>query len=752
MFVSIFKDFHTPVEEQDIYSLFESIKSSKYETDIKAIRYAYHQGNKFLGDELKSKLPAFTPSGTFTTRRKAELLKEYSKIIHLDFDHIERNDLEMLSTKINASSYTFASFISPSGEGLKVFVKVNCAAHQHQEAWSQLRELYFDYIEVASDSKCKDVSRLCFVSCDENLHLNKESEIFQFNEPIKKETRNEKIFALNDNPITPEYCLEFTNKKNEYIEGNRNNFIYQFSCNANRFGIGEEETLSFVRSNFNLKDFELKAAVKSAYKNNFTEFAKFAKFAEVAKFAENPHQAKSTQIETQTTDNLMDDLLFNSPTIPNSVYTSLPNLLTIGANAFEQQREKDVFLTSALSILSGCLPEVSGEYGQRTVYPNLFSFILAPAASGKGSMISAKELADKYHQELLQQSLEEKKNYDRQMREYKKRNNAVSKNSNPEEEPPEEPNFKVVFIPANTSSAKIYQHLQENEEMGIICETEADTLGMVFKNDWGSYSELLRSSFHHERVSLSRKTNREYIEINNPRLSVALSGTPNQIFNIITNAEDGLFSRFIYYLFRTDRVWISPAPKKGGQNLTELFKVLSSQVLEMVHFLKKYPTKICLPENQWETLNQAFTTHLEDIDSLVGGDALSVVKRMGLILYRFCMILTAIRKFENGDLSETIYCSNDDFQTALSLVEVYLQHSILMFNNLPNQSAQHGIKIKPKKEKFFDSLPEKFHRREAVEIGTKLGIKERTIDNTLKSWTGDFLQKEDTGIYVKVVI
>jgi hypothetical protein len=170
----------------------------------------------------------------------------------------------------------------------------------------------------------------------------------------------------------------------------------------------------------------------------------------------------------------------------------------------------------------------------------------------------------------------------------------------------------------------------------------------------------------------------------------------------------------------------------------------------MVHFLKKYPTKICLTENQWETLNQAFTTHLEDIDSLVGGDALSVVKRMGLILYRFCMILTAIRKFENGDLSENIYCSEDDFQTALSLLEVYLQHSILMFNNLPNQSAQHGIKIKPKKEKFFDSLPEKFHRKEAVEIGVKLGIKERTIDNTLKSWTGDLLQKEDTGVYVKV--
>jgi len=55
------------------------------------------------------------------------------------------------------------------------------------------------------------------------------------------------------------------------------------------------------------------------------------------------------------------------------------------------------------------LPNVIGEYGGRTVYPHLFSFILAPAASGKGALQSSKELADKYHEEVLKNSREQKK-------------------------------------------------------------------------------------------------------------------------------------------------------------------------------------------------------------------------------------------------------------------------------------------------------------------------------------------------------
>ena len=765
MLVSLYRNFHTPVEEQNITAVFETIQSNKFENEINAIRLAYHKENKKLGDTLKSKLLAFTPSGTFSNGRKVELLKEYNQVIHLDFDKLEYKDLQQIKDKLTANTYTFACFLSPSGKGFKVFVQVNSDSKQHTDTWLKLREYYFELLGIESDPSCKDISRLCFFSYDKDLYFNVNSEVFKVEllpSEIGKQEEAEEILVKQltsiqnksaNIPSLLEQCLEFTDFKSQFIEGNRNNYIFQFSCNANRLGIHEDETLHYLLNEFDFDKSQIKASVKSAYKNNSADFAKSAKFAKSANFAElskqeiNLKQAKTVQNETQEIES---DLLFNTPCISHKVYDNLPHLLKNGVFAFFEQREKDVFFTSALSILSGCLPNTFGVYGQRTVYPNLFTFILSPAASGKGAMISAKELADKYHDSMKMESMDAKKEYDRQMREYKKRNSALNKKADIDEEPPEEPKFRVVFIPANTSSAKIYQHLQDNDEQGIICETEADTLGLVFKNEWGSYSDLLRKGFHHEKVSLSRKTNNEYLEINNPRLSVALSGTPNQIFNIISNAEDGLFSRFLYYIFRTDSKWISPAPKQGQVNLTEHFKTLSSTVFDMVEFLSSTKTEVFLTQNQWDKLDHLFTAHLQDIESLVGLDALSVVKRMGLILYRICIIFTAIRKFENGDISETLFCSDDDFESAVILTEIYLEHSVLMFNNLPNQSAEHALKNKTKKEKFFDELPPNFQRKEAVVIGQKFGIKERTVDDLLKKWTGALLEKEDTGFYGKM--
>jgi hypothetical protein len=513
--------------------------------------------------------------------------------------------------------------------------------------------------------------------------------------------------------------------------------------NANRLGIEKEEVLQHCLSSFDLETREVKAAVESAFNNNQVEFAKFANVATVAK----------EKVEEFKEFDWSKDLLFNTPKIPLSVHESLPKILKEGFAAFDIHREKDVFLTSALVILSGCLPGVQGLYGQRTVYPNLFCFILAPPASGKGSMQSSKELADVYHNKVLDESKELKVLYERELRDYKRKTSILNAKSNAQTDidPPVEPPFKVVYIPANTSTAKLYLHLQHNDEQGIICETEADTLGAVFKNEWGSYSDLLRKGFHHEKVSLSRKSNSEFVDINHPRISVALTGTPNQIFNIIPNAEDGLFSRFIFYAFRSDSNWVSPAPDPFRVNLTDHFKELGERVYQMVLFLENNPTHVHLTSNQWSRLNREFKDYLKDITEFAGEEATSVIKRMGLILYRICMIFTAIRKFENGECAQEIYCSDDDFENAIQLVDIYIQHSILMFTNLPNQSAQHSVQNPPKKQKFYDALPLNFQRKEAVEIGAKYGIKTRSVDYCLEKWEGKLIQKLDVGVYVKVM-
>jgi hypothetical protein len=304
----------------------------------------------------------------------------------------------------------------------------------------------------------------------------------------------------------------------------------------------------------------------------------------------------------------------------------------------------------------------------------------------------------------------------------------------------------VVYIPANTSYAKILWHLEQNEGTGIICETEADTLGNVFKQEWGTYSDMLRKAFHHESISYSRKTNNEYFEIKKPRLSVALSGTPSQVQSLISSAEDGLFSRFIFYTYKVKPEWRDVSPNTGKPNLTKLFEQLSKQVLEMIEFLEQYPSEFNLTQSQWDTLNNQYRLWLQEVSVLVSEEASSTVKRLGLIVYRIAMVLTALRKYENGDCSKDIICEDRDFETAFKIAEVFKQHALFMFTRLPKSESITDKKMK----RFFEALPQTFQRKDAVAVGKQQKIEERTTDKYLKQLlSGNLPTQPDYGQYAK---
>ena len=529
--------------------------------------------------------------------------------------------------------------------------------------------------------------------------------------------------------------IQFTNQKTQYTDGNRNNYIYRLASNCNRAGLSQSDTELLCTQHFDLPEREIKEAVKSVYSHHKPEFAKFA----------NTAKLQSTEQQTP-----QEDYLKATPTIPEELYLQMPEILHHGAMAFTDERERDVFLTGALAILSGCLPGVKGVYAGNEVFPNVFSFAIAPAASGKGALKFAKMLADEYHSFVLKASREAESQYNQELSEHKQKISSKKKGDTSTEEQPTKPTFKVVYIPANTSYAKILWHLEQNEGTGIICETEADTLGNVFKQEWGSYSDMLRKSFHHERLSRSRKGNNEFTEVNAPSLSIALSGTPNQVTGLISSSEDGLFSRFIFYAFKVEQKWKDVSPNANNINLTEHFKVLSLKVFNMVQFLQREETIVTLTNQQWQQLNQTCEAWLNEVTMFTAEEAASIVKRLGLILYRMAMLFTALRKFENGEAANQVVCTNEDFSTALRLAEIYLHHSILMFNNLPKQSEATQFKTGDSTRKFFDTLPAEFTRQQAVETGKQFQLSARTVDDILHNATGKALEKLKAGHYRKI--
>lgn len=742
--VSVYKDFKNNLGDRNLLEILQEIKAEKYKSDINSIRYAIHKGDDQTADKIKSGLIGFTTSGTFGASRTKANINTYSQVIGLDFDHIPLEDLQNISVLINQSNFTMASFISPSGAGIKVFIKVNSNAEQHTEAYHQVATYYKDLSGFDFDPKCKDITRLCFVSSDTDLYLNQSATIFELKEETIEipKTPQKEIVRKHSTDELLDKCLKFTEQKEQYFNGNRNNFIHLLASNSNRFGIYEEDTLDFCMTNFDLDTREIKNAVNSAYKNQIADFAKFAKFANL--------QTSEQVVKNNNSSNTIpeeEDILKSTPLIPQSVYDNLPPILLESCKAFNDKRERDVFLTGALAILSGCLPNVSGVYHGSTVYPCLYSFILAPAASGKGVLKFSKSLADKYHEKILAESLEARKIYEENLAAFKMLKGKGK--TDEKQEMPAEPKFKVVFIPGNVSDARVIQHLDWNEGKGIICETEADTVGTTMKKEWGSYSDMLRKAFHHEKISVSRKTNSEYVEVNEPQLAIALSGTPKQIFNIIPSAEDGLFSRFFFYVFKTDAVWLDPSPKGNPVNLTDYFTTQSKKVLKMVEYFERDSMQLQLSEEQWDKFNDLFGYFLEQVNTFVSDDALSVVKRLALILYRFCMIFTAIRKFSKEEHATEVYCLDIDFESAVSLVKTYLQHSIIMFENLPKQQGGGVFKSGENKKLFFDSLPNEFQRKEAIELGKQFKISARTVDDILQKCKGNLLISTKPGHFEK---
>ncbi len=143
---------------------------------------------------------------------------------------------------------------------------------------------------------------------------------------------------------------------------------------------------------------------------------------------------------------------------------------------------------------------------------------------------------------------------------------------------------------------------------------------------------------------------------------------------------------------------------------------------------------------------------LAEVVTFTSEDAAGVVYRLGLILFRLCMIFSAMRKFENGDTATTIICTDEDFNAALKIVQIYLDHSILMFNNLPKQSEATQFKTGDSKRKFFDALPQEFTRQQAVERGKQFQFSARLVDDILHNATGKALEKLKAGHYRKILL
>ncbi len=724
--ISLFKNFTTVIGSRTLAEIVNGIKGDHFKKTILEIQNFIKNGKKEKASHLKKGLVAFTVSGLFEGGRKLSFLKSYNPFVILDIDRLDSEILSDLVLKINNIDFTRVAFKSPSDQGLKIIIEVDSGMKMHGHAYQQVSSFYEKELEVAIDKSGKDITRLCFMSHDPAIYFNQESTVFKVlkydmevnNSSSKKEEISPK--RTTDNSINSkmnyvkafEICVTQANAKLVFEKGNRNNYIYRLGIICSHAGIPLEVAVKESKKRFDFNDNEIERTIKSAY-----DWQPYP--------SEISNGKSSIELPSEV-----------PPVIPAKVFDQLPILLKGGSEVLKDQRERDVFLTGALGVLSGLLPKVSGVYDGHICFPNLFVFVIAPAASGKGALKFSKCLGSAYHDELLEVSKKEKQDYKKALVRFEIESTKYRKGKiETQPESPEERGFKTLFIPANSSSAMLIRHLNQNEDSGILFESEADTLGNVLKQDWGGYSDLLRKAYHHEPISYSRKSNSDFIEIAEPKLSVALSGTPGQVTNLIPSAEDGLFSRFVFYAFEVESIWRDVSPQGRSHNFQNFYQGLSREVLEMVHFLKLHPTEFNLSKAQWKMLNETFKKLMEETNEMFGTEALSIVKRMGLVCFRIAMILSTIRRFEEKSLDPKLICKDDDFQAAIWLSETYFKHGVFVYDRLPRYQTNKFQFKNVKKQLFFDALPERFIRKEVLELCSNFNISKRSGIRYLRELT-----------------
>ena len=454
----------------------------------------------------------------------------------------------------------------------------------------------------------------------------------------------------------------------------------------------------------------------------------------------------------------IEDIEYNAPetmpTFSDEIKEYLPDFLQQVIAKSNSPEDADLLLLGSITTISACLPNVYGIYAEREIFPNLFLFVTAQASAGKGRLTLCRKLVEPIHRQLREINKAEYEDYKRKQAEY------VANKKDPDAEQPEEPPLRTLFIPANSSATAVFQILNDNKGVGLMFETEGDTLAQTFKSEHGNYSDGFRKAFHHETISYNRRKDREFVELNVPKLSTVLSGTPRQIQTLIPDAENGLFSRFIFYCMNVHLVWNDVFLHSDTETLDSFFERLGTQFFDLYKFLQQSQTiRFSFTKKQQTQFNNFFNDVQRNYADCFGLDIVASIRRLGLIAFRVSMILSTLRVFEHGSLSyggngSVMVCTDEDFQSTMTMIKTLLIHTSKVYQDLipPVNTAPSSSQPTKTRQRFCDSLPAHFDRQTYLSIAKQLNIPEKTADKYIKSFClKGAVNHEAHGKYLRLV-
>ena len=430
------------------------------------------------------------------------------------------------------------------------------------------------------------------------------------------------------------------------------------------------------------------------------------------------------------------ELRAQSPYIPDSAYSGLPQFLKDCVQYASDPRERDIILLGSLNCCSALFPGVSFFYKNALYSSHFYHALVANAAAGKGVVAFILSLLDATQEYYDRQRRDQKKAFEKaQMAWEAEVHQALREHRSPDsDKKPEEPKAKYLKTSSTTSKSRLLEQLATNGELGChMSSTEINTLISSLAQDYGKYEDILCKAAHHEEISQSYKIDGDPIVVPRPHLALIMSGTPEQFTGFFRSHENGLYSRFLIYTRQLNPHWETCAPGEGRVDLREHFHTLGKKLFEMHKLLLESPTLVTFTPGQWERHTQQFGVWLKS--ALVEGKEFptSIVFRHGLLAMRLASILTIFRKWDDYRYAKEYCCTDADFDTAMQIIATVIEHSLLLGTSLPDTG--HLPVAMRKFHQFEDvlkKLPRIFSYIDFINSAKELGISVSTAKRYLR--------------------
>ena len=411
--------------------------------------------------------------------------------------------------------------------------------------------------------------------------------------------------------------------------------------------------------------------------------------------------------------------------------------------------QQDIMLLGAVTVLGASMnSHVRCAYGGKMISPSLQTFIVALPASGKGVLSLVRLLVEPIHDEIRLHTAEAMKQYRKEKGAYdslgKERSQAT---------PPALPPDRMFLISGNNTGTGILQNIMDSEGIGLICESEADTISTAIGSEYGHWSDTMRKAFDHDRLSYNRRTDHEYREVKKTYLSVLLSGTPSQVKPLIPTAENGLFSRQVFYYMPTIHHWQNQFDRNDS-DLEDTFKALGMEWKDKLKTIVMNGIfTLHLTDGQKDEFNRLFSRLFVRSGLANGNEMSSSVARLAINICRIMEVVAMLRAMEQGEITASPYVSpdphtatdnlkdhivsrwdlliaSDDFHAVLSLAESLYRHTTHILSFLPNTEVT--SRGNADRDALVDSMEEEFTRASFLQKAREMGIKSETASTWLK--------------------